>query len=147
MQQTLSLYILYFVAKKKTKLDMLPEIWWSDQICFFVHGIRNGLEWNILWSTSLFKKKKTTKIKKKLAIVKWNNFTAEDVKTNSCRWWCNRIWGRWADALRALTTKQTCKKFSISCRERKRERKIEMIIVVLSALIILEMVYISKGIC
>lgn len=47
--------------------------------------------------------------------------------------------------LRALTTKQTSKRFSISCRE--REKKIEMIIVVLSALINRDMVYISMGIC
>lgn len=49
--------------------------------------------------------------------------------------------------LRALTTKQTSKRFSISCREREREKKIEMIIVVLSALINRDMVYISMGIC
>lgn len=48
--------------------------------------------------------------------------------------------------LRALTTKQTSKRFSISRRERER-KKIEMIIVVLSALINRDMVYISMGIC
>lgn len=146
MQQTLSLYILYFVAKKKqTRYASWNMVIRSNLLC----------PWNTKWSWMKYplidvpfkKKRKNHENKKKLAIVKWNNFTAEDVKTNSCRWWRNRIWGRWADALRALTTKQTCKKFSISCRERKRERKIEMIIVVLSALINLEMVYISKGIC
>lgn len=147
MQQSLSLYILYFVAKKnQTRYASWNMVIRSNLLC----------PWNTKWSWMKYPlidvpfkktKQKNHENKKKLAIVKWNNFTAEDVKTNSCRWWCNRIWGRWADALRALTTKQTCKKFSISCRERKREKKIEMIIVVLSALINLEMVYISKGIC
>lgn len=69
VQCSKNLVYTFCISLLKKKLDMLPEIWWSDQIRF-VHGIRNFLEWNILRSTSFLKKKNQPGKKKSWPL--WN---------------------------------------------------------------------------